>query len=301
MESALPGRKESMNNAATLTDNYPTRVDHSEIHDRHDPVVWPGRSGPWADDAVDHFATNGFRSVEGVLGADDIRDVRAEIDAVTTRLGSDERVIRETSDGSVRSVFAVHELSDRIASIIAREEITGVARQLLGDDVYVHQSRVNLKPGFAGGPFYWHSDFETWHAEDGMPTPRAVSVSLALTPNTPFNGSLMIMPGSHRKFVSCVGRTPGEYHRESLKSYRPPFGTPEESDIASMADQYGIEQVTGGAGSALYFDCNCLHASAGNISPYPRSNLFVVFNAVSNGLGEPFAADARRPEYLATR
>ena len=74
MESALPGRKESMNNAATLTDHYPTRVDHSEIHDRHDPVVWPGRSGPWPDGAVDDFAARGFRSVEGVLGAGDIRD-----------------------------------------------------------------------------------------------------------------------------------------------------------------------------------------------------------------------------------
>jgi len=290
-----------MNHSATLTDLYPTRVDSSTVTDRPDPIVWPGRSGPWTDDAVDGFATNGFHCVEGVLDAGDVTGIRTEIDRLAELLGDDERLIRETSDGSVRSVFAVHELSESIASIIARDEIAGVARQLLGDDVYVHQSRVNLKPGFAGGPFYWHSDFETWHAEDGMPTPRAVSVSLALTPNTPFNGSLMIMPGSHRKFVSCVGRTPGEYHRESLKSYRPPFGTPEESDIADMADRYGIEQVTGGAGSALYFDCNCLHASAGNISPYPRSNLFVVFNAVSNGLQEPFAADARRPEYLATR
>ncbi|GAA0998052.1 hypothetical protein GCM10009551_066210 [Nocardiopsis tropica] len=117
----------------------------------------------------------------------------------------------------------------------------------------------------------------------------------------PFNGPLMILPGSHRRFVPCVGETPGDYHRESLTSYRPPFGTPEESDIATLAEEYGITQVTGGAGSALYFDCNCLHASAGNISPFPRSSLFVVFNAVSNALEEPFAAQSRRPEYLAAR
>jgi hypothetical protein len=47
--------------------------------------------------------------------------------------------------------------------------VVGPARQLLGSDVYVHQSRVNFKPGFNGQDFYWHSDFETWHAEDGMP------------------------------------------------------------------------------------------------------------------------------------
>lgn len=29
------------------------------------------------------------------------------------------------------------------------------------------------------------SDFETWHAEDGMPVPRAVSLSIALTDNYP--------------------------------------------------------------------------------------------------------------------
>ncbi|ADG80250.1 Ectoine dioxygenase OS=Tsukamurella paurometabola (strain ATCC 8368 / DSM / CCUG 35730 / CIP 100753 / JCM 10117 / KCTC 9821 / NBRC 16120 / NCIMB 702349/ NCTC 13040) OX=521096 GN=Tpau_3672 PE=3 SV=1 [Tsukamurella paurometabola] len=291
-----------MNSSATLTDRYPTRLPEAgAVMDRPDPVVWPGRDGPWDDEAVNFFGDNGYRTVEDVLDTPDLAQVRSEIDRLATELGDDERLIRESSNGDVRSIFSVHTLSTEIARIIARDDVAGVARQLLGDDVYVHQSRVNLKPGFAGGPFYWHSDFETWHAEDGMPTPRAVSVSLALTPNTRFNGPLMILPGSHRRFVPCVGETPGDYHRESLKSYRPPFGTPEESDIAAMAQQYGITQVTGGAGSALYFDCNCLHASAGNISPFPRSNLFVVFNAVSNALEEPFAARSRRPDYLAAR
>ncbi|MDP0398321.1 ectoine hydroxylase [Tsukamurella strandjordii] len=291
-----------MNSSATLTDRYPTRLPEAGIvMDRPDPVIWPGRDGPWAEDAVEFFGDNGYRSVEGVLDAADLAQVRSEVARLAADLGDDARLIRERSNGDVRSLFSVHTMSESIAAIIDRDEIAGVARQLLGDDVYVHQSRVNLKPGFAGGPFYWHSDFETWHAEDGMPTPRAVSVSMALTPNTPFNGPLMILPGSHRRFVPCVGETPGDYHRESLTSYRPPFGTPEESDIATLAEEYGITQVTGGAGSALYFDCNCLHASAGNISPFPRSNLFVVFNAVSNALEEPFAAQSRRPEYLAAR
>jgi ectoine hydroxylase len=34
-----------------------------------------------------------------------------------------------------------------------------------------------------------------------MPLPRAVSMSLALTDNYPFNGGLMVLPGSHRTFV----------------------------------------------------------------------------------------------------
>lgn len=258
-------------------------------------------SGPLTREQVSTYDRRGYHTAEQVLSDDDIARCLSEVDVITDRLGDDERVVRESTSGDVRSLFAVHQLSDVIAEICAREDVIGVARQILGDDVYIHQSRMNLKPGFAGGPFYWHSDFETWHAEDGMPTPRALSVSLALTPNLETNGALMIIPGSHRQFLSCVGETPENYHQESLVSYRPPFGTPDEEDVADLSDEHGIDLITGGAGSALYFDSNCMHASAGNISPDPRSNLFVVFNAVSNRLQQPFAASAPRPDHLAHR
>jgi len=282
---------------------YRTRLNHrSQIEPRPHPVVWAdGAAGPLNRTQLSAYDERGYHTAENVLSADDIATTMAQVQSVVDRLGDDERIIREASGGAVRSVFAVHELSEAIAEIFAREEIAGVARQILGEDVYIHQSRVNLKPGFAGGPFYWHSDFETWHAEDGMPAPRALSVSLALTPNYQTNGALMIIPGSHRRFVSCVGSTPDGYHEESLSSYRPPFGTPEEEDVTALAADHGIDLITGPAGSALYFDSNCMHASAGNISPDPRSNLFVVFNAVSNALEEPFGAERPRPRYLAHR
>lgn len=83
--------------------------------------------------------------------------------------------------------------------------------------------------------------------------------------------------------MSCVGATPDAYHRESLVSYRPPFGTPDEADVTELADDSGIDSITGPAGSAVFFDSNRCRV-VGNISPYPRSNLFVVFNAASNAL-----------------
>nr|WP_237421592.1 ectoine hydroxylase [Gordonia sp. SID5947] len=257
--------------------------------------------GPLSGPELRRYDERGYHTASSVISDDDIARCLDDVHAVTDRLGEDDRVIRESTSGDVRSLFAVHQLSDVVAEICARDEIVGVARQILGDDVYVHQSRVNLKPGFAGGPFYWHSDFETWHAEDGMPAPRALSVSIALTPNHSYNGALMIVPGSHKRFVSCVGETPDGYHEESLVSYRPPFGTPEESDVTELADEFGIDTITGPAGSALYFDSNCMHASSGNITPYPRSNLFVVFNAKSNALREPFGAPQPRPDHLAHR
>ncbi|WP_374103712.1 hypothetical protein [Streptomyces sp. ISL-86] len=44
-----------------------------------------------------------------------------------------------------------------------------------------------------------------------------------------------------------------------------------------------------------------MHGSADNITPYPRSNLFVVFNSVDYTPGEPFAAPGRRPAFVAAR
>src|SRR3546814_3582850 len=104
-----------------------------------------------------------------------------------------------------------------MARLAADDRLAGVARFLLGDDVYVHQSRLNYKPGFVGKEFYWHSDFETWHVEDGMPQMRALSMSILLAPNTVLNGPLMIIPGSHRKYLTCVGETPEDHYRSSLK------------------------------------------------------------------------------------
>jgi ectoine hydroxylase len=44
-----------------------------------------------------------------------------------------------------------------------------------------------------------------------------------------------------------------------------------------------------------------MHASNGNVSPYPRSNIFIVFNSVENTLVEPFGADQPRPDYIGVR
>lgn len=108
----------------------------------------------------------------------------------------------------IRSIFAMHELSDAFDRMTRDPRLLDMVRQLLGSEVYIHQSRINSKAGFCGNGFDWHSDFETWHSEDGMPAMRAVSASIMLTENNAFNGPVMLIPGSHQQFVPCVGRTP---------------------------------------------------------------------------------------------
>ncbi|WP_416276920.1 ectoine hydroxylase [Nocardia sp. alder85J] len=265
--------------------------------DRDDPTVWGELSAP----ELASYDTDGYAILDELLTPAEVAELTTDTDRLATDadLRADDRVVVEKSSNRVRSVFEVHRLSTLVAELVRQERIAGLARQVLGSEVYLHQSRVNYMPGFTGTGFYWHSDFETWHAEDGMPAPRAVSLSIALTDNHPCNGSLMVMPGSHRTFVPCQGETPPDHYRASLREQR--IGVPAQSALADLADKHGIAQFTGARGAALLFDSNLLHGSSNNITPLPRANLFLVFNSVENALDTPYAAPAPRPEHIAAR
>ncbi len=282
-------------------DRYPTRRGtESALLERTDPVVWPGAgSGPAGADELAEHQANGFHQLPGLLSPAEVQEHWQELERLVRDpdVRADERTVVEKESDQVRSLFEVHRTSEMVAELIRQPRILDRARQILGSEVYVHQSRINYMPGFRGNGFYWHSDFETWHAEDGMPAPRAVSLSIALTDNFPFNGGLMVMPGAHRTYVSCAGRTPDDNYKSSLQEQK--VGVPAEDDIRRLGYEHGIEQFTGPAGAALWFDANTMHGSGNNITPFPRSNIFVVFNSVHNTLVDPFAAKQRRPEFVA--
>ncbi|MEW6152388.1 MAG: ectoine hydroxylase [Actinomycetota bacterium] len=293
---------------ARAADRYPTRKsDRPALLPRLGPVVHrtgdgTPHDGPLGPDDLGAFERDGFLQLADLFGPAEVAELRAEMEALAVRsdLRASGRVVIEPAGEVVRSVFEVHRASELFAKVASDPRLADAARQILGGDVYVHQSRVNYKPGFGGEGFYWHSDFETWHAEDGLPAMRTVSFSVALTENLPVNGPLMIIPGSHRTFVACVGETPADHYRQSLRSQE--IGTPDDHSLRLLTEQAGgIRTFTGGAGGVTIFDCNCMHGSSSNISPHPRSNLFIVYNSVENTAVEPFSAPGRRPSFVASR
>jgi len=295
--SALRGDFESR-------DTYSTRgADPERWIDRQDPVLWSNWSpeSPLTRAQAEAFDRDGFLVLHGFFEPEEIDaliDVSARLRAGGQTLRRED-VVTEPGSDEVRTIFRLED-QDPLMNRLGRDRrLAGIARFLLGDDVYIHQSRLNYKPGFTGKEFYWHSDFETWHAEDGMPRMRAVSASLLLADNSAQNGALMLMPGSQRTFVSCHGETPPENHRASLKAQK--VGTPSRDSLARLAEAYGITSAEGPAGTLILFDCNTMHGSNSNITPFPRSNAFFVYNAVSNMLEAPFAAPMPRPEFLARR
>jgi ectoine hydroxylase len=288
----------------SIKDLYVSRTDRtSAIIARQDPVVY--ESGTYAsalsDEELAAYERDGFLLREDVFSEDEVRAMLSEIQ----RMGQDpslagrDEVITEPGSDAVRSIFRVHALSDRLGRLARDPRLIHVARQIVGSEVYMHQSRVNMKPGFRGKEFYWHSDFETWHVEDGMPRMRALSCSVLLTDNNACNGPLMLVPGSHQQFISCQGSTPDEHYKHSLK--RQEVGVPDRLSLQLLVEQGGIRPMTAKAGSVVFFDCNTMHGSNGNISPWPRANVFMVYNSVANTLAAPKYGLTPRPEHIATR
>ena len=263
------------------------------------PPIGPSATGPLNSQQLQNFARDGFLFEPDFLSDAEVTHFQSVLKELleTTAFRGREFAITEPGSNAIRSLFGVHFLSDAFMALARDERLVSRAEQLLGGESYIHQSRINYKPGFEGKGFNWHSDFETWHAEDGMPEMRAVSASIILTDNHAFNGPLMLVPGSHQVFVPCMGETPADNYKQSLKKQK--LGTPSPQALQSLIQRRGIQAPTGRAGGLLLFDCNTLHGSNANMSADPRSNVFFVYNRRDNVCREPYAAPRRRPEFLA--
>lgn len=287
-----------------MDDLYPSRIEaRPALLPRLEPVVWSrwNHQAPVSEAQAAQFDRHGYLVLDNLFDDQELAALQTE----AARLLGDpsaldpRTVITERGGDEIRSIFKIHAQSHMMDQLAAEERLAEVARFLLDDQVYVHQSRLNYKPGFHGKEFYWHSDFETWHVEDGMPRMRALSMSILLADNTANNGPLMVIPGSHRKYLTCVGETPDDHYLQSLK--KQDYGVPDEDSLATLASEHGIVAPVGDAGTVIIFDCNLMHGSNGNITPFPRANAFIVYNAISNSLVAPFGGKAPRPGFIAER
>jgi len=287
-------------------DLFPTRLERKlGMFERIDPVIHCDEkqraNGPLSTEELDEFDRKGFLSFEDFFDQEEmqafIQELREYEDDEDLKLS--EGTILEPGKQEIRSIFGIHQVSDRFSRLTRDPRLLAMVKQILGSDVYIHQSRINYKPGFKGKGFDWHSDFETWHSEDGMPRMRSLSCSIILTDNGEFNGPLMLIPGSHKHFIPCVGRTPEDNYKESLKSQE--IGVPDAASLKTLMLENDIEAPKGASGSLVMFECNTLHGSNMNMSCWPRSNLFFVYNSVENCLHDPYCGNKPRPDFLAAR
>jgi ectoine hydroxylase len=246
-------------------------------------------------DQIDFYDENGFLKLPDYM-PEAVAPLSAEIEPLKKMTAGGSELITEPDGDGIRSIYRPHAYSALIDRFSRHPKILNVAKQLLGSDVYITQSRVNLKPAFGGRSFAWHSDFETWHVEDGMPRMRSLTAWIMLTENNEFNGPMYVIPGSHKHYVSCAGTTGKKNYIQSLK--RQQAGVPRPETMQQLLEDRGIHSIRGNPGTVVFHECNIMHASPDNISGMPRTVLMFVYNSCDNALTQPFSYQSPRPEYL---
>ncbi len=275
---------------------YPSRIFSQEkIIPREEPVVYGAGDSPaiLQPHSLRFFAENGYLVLPGLL-ADQVEELVGDIAKLKSKLYGRPELVIEPESEQIRSIFSPDLFSDAYYRLAQHDYLKKAAEQILGSDVYIHHARINVKAGLSGKSFPWHSDFETWHTEDGIPRMRIITGWVFLTENNQFNGSLVVIPQSHKHFISCVGKTPHNNFKTSLRKQE--IGVPSQEMLTSMVQQFGLAGLYGPPGTVVFHECNLLHGSADNISPLPRTNAFFVYNSVQN---QPKNSKKARPEFLA--
>ncbi|MEV4315559.1 phytanoyl-CoA dioxygenase family protein [Actinocrispum sp. NPDC049592] len=253
-------------------------------------------------EALAAYRRDGFHLAENWLAAELVQQLAA---AATGILGQDSpRRIMERDGVTVRSVYGPHQTDPVVARTCRRAELAGAAMDIIGEPVYIHQSKINVKAAFVGDQWEWHQDYIYWLHDDGIHNPDLVNVAVFLDEVTEFNGPLTFVPGSHNEGVLAATEKQGPpMGYEDAPQWVSTLTADEKYQvrpdvIARLVRTNGMVSPKGPAGSVLFFHPNILHASSQNISPFGRTTLITVYNGVSNpatSTGNP------RPEFLAAR
>jgi ectoine hydroxylase len=232
------------------------------------------------------FERDGFLFFPCLFRPEEVKVLRDEV----PRLYAQQRPenVREKGSDAVRTNFAAHMYSLPFAKLARHPRMVEPIVQLFGEDVYMHQFKINGKMAFDGDVWQWHQDFGTWKNDDWMPEARAMNVAIFLDEVNEFNGPLMIIPGSHQRGVIDAS------HDTSTTSY--PLWTIDHDTITKLVERGGIVAPKGPPGSMLLFHSCLVHASTSNLSPWNRVSVYLSLCAVSNHIRR-----FKRPAYIAHR
>ena len=217
------------------------------------------------------FDEQGYLFFPNCFSEEEIALLRDDAEAI---LKLDRKEVWREKSGAPRTAFAAHTFNETFRLLACHPRLVEPLRQLFGEDVYVHQFKLNAKAAFEGDVWQWHQDYGTWARDDGMPEPRAMNIAVFLDEVMPINGALMVIPKSHKQGVLAAG------HDTATTSY--PLWTLDNDTVTRLAAQGGIVAPTGKPGSVLMFHGNLVHASPPNITPYPRKIVYLTLCACSN-------------------
>lgn len=232
---------------------------------------------------LDQLAEDGFLVLPGLFSADEVEILRRPL----PRLFAEDHAanFREKESGLVRTAMGIHLRDQAYARMVRHPRLLEPAMQVLGEEVYIQQVKVNAKLAFSGEVWQWHYDFATHHNEDGVPAPLALNLHVLLDDVNEFNGPLVFIPGSHKN-----GPVPAALDTVTT-SY--PLWCVDNQTVARLVAGGGMVAAQGRAGTAMMFGDAVVHGSPANMSPWNRRIYSLILNPVTNAYTKPDA----RPDH----
>jgi len=215
---------------------------------------------------------NGYVILTDCFSKEEVNNLRK---AMTTVFNEKvEANIVEKSSGEVRTAMGLHLRSKIFDDLTRHPKFFEPACQIRGNDLYIQQTKINVKAAFTGEVWQWHYDFATHSGEDGVPKPLALNLHVFLDDVTEFNGPLFFIPKSHK-----YGSVPSKLD-VATTSY--PLWIVDQQTVKKLVKENGIVSALGKAGTALIFVDNLVHGSAQNMSPMDRAIFSVILNPCDN-------------------
>jgi phytanoyl-CoA hydroxylase len=214
---------------------------------------------------ADTYQEKGFVIVDDIFSADDIERMRDALDELTAKAKglTDHTDLIDLEPGHTPEVPRVRRIKDPCNNhpvfdeMARRPRLISALTALLGPDLRLHGSKINLKSADHGSPVEWHQDWAFYpHTNDDV-----LAVGVMLDDMTPENGPLLCMPGSHR----------GPTYDHHQDGHFVGAMDPEDCDL----DFGQAEMITGSAGSCSFHHVRAVHGSGTNTSSQDRRLLLL--------------------------
>ena len=249
---------------------------------------------------VKSYADNGFLFLPNYFSDTEIALIKNEVPALFEE-DTPRRVVEK--NGVVRSVYGSHITNEPLRQLSRHPGLVEPAMQIIDDQIYVYQFKINAKVAFSGDVWEWHQDYVFWMKEDGMPSARVINVVVFLDEVNEFNAPLFLIPGSHKEGVIDVTAHDALNGNHDSAPWLSNLTADlkyslNKNIVARLVTKYGMTAPKGRPGSVLFFDSNIVHGSTNNISPFDRTLILITFNSVGNA---PPVTEKSRPDFLMSR
>lgn len=219
----------------------------------------------------DAFRRDGYLLCKGFF-ADEIPLLTTLIDRERDLLVEREDVTIDSRGGEASNLGYLGKGDDVVSAFARTARLVNLVGGILGDDVYLLKGRLNIKWGdsISGRRGGWdpHQDRAAW-AKEGLPGDAALTAAIAIDNSRVENGTLEVVPGSHRDgLLEHTGIDAGYGIREEL--------------VQPLLERSGRQPIEMAAGDMTLFSGDLIHMSMPNLGSRRRALLFLTYNAVAN-------------------